>query len=284
VARSAAQAPPPITLSSEQRTQLHDVVSRVLSRADQVCCKAGHCDVLVANFTDSKGDTSILGMQLAEEVSKDDSFATDHIRTTPRHMLQTYLEGQRIPSKGFREPQAARWLAREFSADAVLVGLLELQGGTLKLELQLLESKFHPTHQSDVERAVFRGPANPADLAPTEPFGQLPEVQIDGEKIPKFKAEYSSGASDITLPECTYKPDPPYTESARQSKYQGVVILSAVISKDGRLLDVRPLAGAPFGLNKISVETVRTWRCSPPTVESKPISVVVPIEISFRLF
>src|SRR5712672_1789860 len=97
VARSAAQAPP-ITLSSEQRTQLHDVVSRVLSHADQVHCKAGRCDVLVANFADQKGNTSILGMQLAEEVSKDESFVANHTRTTPRTMLQSYLETQRIPS------------------------------------------------------------------------------------------------------------------------------------------------------------------------------------------
>ncbi|HWT89015.1 MAG TPA: energy transducer TonB [Candidatus Angelobacter sp.] len=288
VARSAAQVPTAaIALSSEQRTQLHDLVSRTLSRADQVRCKAGHCDVLVANFTDQKGNTSILGMQLAEEVSKDESFVANHIRTTPRAMLQSYLETQRIPSKAFKDTDAARWLGRELFADAVLVGQMEHSSANLKLELRLIESKtsrFYNSRQSGLEQGTLPGMANQADLAATEPYGQIPEAILDGQKIPKLAADQNSSSPGMTMPRCEYQPDPPYTESARQSKYQGIVILQAVISKDGRMLDVRPLAGAPFGLNKISVETVRTWRCRPPTVGDKPISVVVPIEISFRLF
>jgi hypothetical protein len=237
---------------------------------------------LVANFTDEKGNTSVLGIQLAEEASKDDSFVANHIRTTPRPMLQSYLVSQRIPSKALKEVDAARWLAREFSADAVLVGQIKREGSNLKLELQLLES--HRSLKSKAERGALPGLSSPADLAPNEPFGQLPEVTIDGEKVPELRAKQSAGLSEMTVPSCMYQPDPPYSESARQSKYQGILILQTVISKEGRILDVRPLLGAPYGLNAVSVATVRTWRCAPSKVAGNPVSVVVPIEISFRLF
>jgi len=174
-----------------------------------------------------------LGMQLAEEVSKDESFVANHIRTTPRTMLQSYLETQRIPSKAFKDTDAARWLGRELFADAVLVGRIEREGPNLNLQLRLLESKtstFHNSHQSRLEQGMLLGVANQADLAPTEPYGQIPEVILDGQKIPKLATDHNSISPSMTMPKCGYQPDPPYTESARQSKYQGTVILSAVIS------------------------------------------------------
>lgn len=288
IARSAAQVPTaPITLSPEQSTKLHNLVSRVLSHANQVRCKPGRCDVLVTNFTDQKGNTSILGMQLAEEVSKDDSFVANQIRTTPRSMTQSYLESQRIPSRALNDVSAVTWFAREMSADAVLMGQLKVEGTGLELKLQLLGSDGtipRDTRKTKTERELVAGLATPSGLAPAEPFGDLPEVEINGEKIPKLKVGQNEGSQEMTLPSCPYKPDPPYSEFARQAKYQGVVVLQTVISKDGLMADVRPLTGAPFGLNSISVATVRTWRCKPSTIGGKPISAVVPIEISFRLF
>ncbi len=284
VVRSAAQAPP-ITLSSEQRTQLHDVVSRVLSHADQVHCKAGRCDVLVANFADQKGNGSNLGMQLAEEVSKANSFAASRIRTTPRPMLQSYLESQRIPSVALKDDDGARWLGRELSADAVLVGHLKLDGPNLKVELQLLEcGKNRGSRKSKTESATITLPGGPADLTSSEPFGEMPVLSIGGEIIPKLGKGSGANGHPMKAPSCYRQPDPSYTDDARRVRFNGTLILQAIISKDGEILDVRPLRGAPFGLNRVSVETVRTWKCSPAIQDGKPITAAVPVEVSFRLY
>jgi len=277
----------PAPLSAEQRTQLHDLVSRVLSHANQVRCGAGRCDVLVANFIDSKGDTSILGMQLAEEVSKDDSFVTGHIRTTPRYMLQSYFESQRIPSTVFKDFDATRWLGRELSADAVLVGNLKLDGPNLKVELRLVECwkpRDRESRKSKAESATLTLPGGPTDLTPSQPFGELPTPTRDGEVVPKFGESSGANGHPMKAPSCSYQPDPSYTDDARWVKFNGTLILQVIISKDGEILDVRPQRGAPFGLNRVSVEAVRTWKCNPAILDGKPITTAVPVEVSFRLF
>ena len=137
---SPAQAPTSrINVSDEQRAQLHEIVARVLSHAEQVGCKPDHCKVLVTNFADHDGNTSNLGMQLAEEAGRDEAFTTNHIQVVPHSMLENYLENERIPSKSLREIESTRWLAGEFSANAALIGRIESKDGKLMLELQLVQ-------------------------------------------------------------------------------------------------------------------------------------------------
>jgi TonB family protein len=109
-----------------------------------------------------------------------------------------------------------------------------------------------------------------------EPFGQSLELDLKNEKI--------LNSSGIVVPQCTYRPVPAYTDAARVVKFSGVVILEIVVSKEGQIPILQILNGAPFGLNKSAMDTVRDWKCQPGTQEGEPVNTRVPVQLSFRLY
>ena len=81
-----------------------------------------------------------------------------------------------------------------------------------------------------------------------------------------------------------YCPDPKYSEEARKAKYSGVVVLQAVITADGRAIEIEVVKGPGMGLEEKAIETVKQWRFKPAMGPGgKAVAVVVPIEITFRL-
>jgi TonB family protein len=278
-----AQAPQtPLALTSQQQDQLQDLVARVLHHADKAGCKKSKCTILVANFTGSSGSTSILGMQLADAVSAQLAAQSKSFQIANRHRLQSYLENERIPSKLLEDDNAARWLAMENSANAVVVGYLQDAQTGIHLRVQLLDAhelvrktngKMGPIE--DVTFANLSG-----DLAPAEPFGQLPRSDSEREAT---NAASSSGTA-TTFPRALRAPNPQYTNAARIAKFNGNLLLQITISADGHPLDVRVVRGLPFGLNQISLETVRTWTFQPATSGGVPAQVQTPVEVTFRLY
>jgi protein TonB len=95
---------------------------------------------------------------------------------------------------------------------------------------------------------------------------------------------FHPGTGGVGYPSCAYCPDPKYSEEARKAKYQGTVVLQAVITPDGRAIEIEVVKGPGLGLEEKAVEAVKQWRFKPATGPSgKPVAVVVPIEVTFRL-
>lgn len=81
------------------------------------------------------------------------------------------------------------------------------------------------------------------------------------------------------------QPTPAYTEEARKSRTEGLVVLQAVIRKDGTVAVVRVIRGLGRGLDESAIEAVANrWRFRPGTVDGQPVDVPATIEVSFRLF
>ena len=76
---------------------------------------------------------------------------------------------------------------------------------------------------------------------------------------------------------------PAYTELARKARIQGVVIVEAVIDKEGRVTNVRILKGLPMGLDQSAVDVVKSWRFQPATLNGRPVSVYYSLTVNFRL-
>ena len=276
-----------LKLTLDQQSQIQDLTTRLLKHADAAGCKKT-CSILVANFTGETGQTSPLGVQLADEVSEQLAAQAKGLQIVSRHNLQQYLERERIPSKLLEDDNAARWLATENGATVVLIGYLKVGLTNANLRVQLLDTRDFAKREIRakpfVEEAVFRDIRNLGDVEPAEPYGPMPEFEINGEKIEKLLKTDLGEKFTMGAPHCAYHPDPPYTEAARQAKAQGNIVLQVALSKEGQILDVRPVVGAPFGLNRVSMDTVRTWKCSPSTQNGTPITVLVPVEVSFKLF
>jgi TonB family protein len=280
-----SQAPQtPLALNSQQQDQLRDLVARVLQHADKAGCKKNSCTILVVNFTVPTGSTSILGMQFADAVSTQMAAQSNGIRIADRGRLQSYLERERIPSNLLEEDNAGRWLAMENAANAVLVGYVKEEQTGIHLRVQLLDAH-ELVKKADGKQKV--GPIEDlafanlsGDLEPAEPFGQLPKSDAEYQAM---KAAASEAAA-ATPPRGLRTPTPQYTDAARIAKFKGNLILLVTISADGRPLDVRVLRGLPFGLNRSSLETVRTWTFQPATSGGVPVQTQVPVEVTFRLY
>jgi protein TonB len=95
---------------------------------------------------------------------------------------------------------------------------------------------------------------------------------------------YRPGTGGVGYPSCVYCPDPKYSEEARKAKYQGTVVLQAVITPDGRATEIQVVKGPGLGLEEKAVEAVKQWRFKPANGPGgKPVPVIVPIEVTFRL-
>lgn len=88
----------------------------------------------------------------------------------------------------------------------------------------------------------------------------------------------------VSAPRAIYAPDPEFSEEARKAKYQGSVVLSAIIGSDGRPRNLRVVRSLGMGLDEKATEAVTRWRFEPARKGSQPVAVEVNIEVAFRLY
>ncbi len=75
---------------------------------------------------------------------------------------------------------------------------------------------------------------------------------------------------------------PEYPPLARQAWIQGVVILQAVIGKDGSVQNLRIISGHPM-LVQAAMEAVKQWRYKPYYLSGEPVEVETQINVNFKL-
>ena len=76
--------------------------------------------------------------------------------------------------------------------------------------------------------------------------------------------------------------NPSYPAEARQARVQGVVILEALISVDGRVQDVKVLRSVPM-LDEPATEAVRQWVFTPTLLNGVPVPVIYTVTVNFAL-
>ena len=76
---------------------------------------------------------------------------------------------------------------------------------------------------------------------------------------------------------------PQYPESARAKGIQGVVLLQAVISKEGEPLSLKVLNSPDPALSDAAMAAVQQWRYEPTLLNGEPIEVVSTIAVRFHL-
>jgi TonB family protein len=88
---------------------------------------------------------------------------------------------------------------------------------------------------------------------------------------------------DVKPPRVVKRVDPQYPKEARENRVTGVVILEAVIDKEGRVEQVRALKGIPFGLTEAAMDAVRQWEFEPALKDGVPVTVFFNLTVNFRL-
>jgi TonB family protein len=179
----------------------------------------------------------------------------DHIEVTG---LSDTARAQLLSSLPVQE--GGEWNAQTFNAvreaaskfdSHLTVGLARSANGGLTLHIGVLNSS-----------------AAPSALPPAPP--DLPD------------GVYSVGNGTLR-PTVLTKVDPEYSEEARNAKYSGSVMLSIVVTTDGRADNIKVIKSLGMGLDEKAIEAVQRWVFSPGTNHGVPVNVKAQIEVNFRL-
>jgi protein TonB len=89
----------------------------------------------------------------------------------------------------------------------------------------------------------------------------------------------------VKPPIAVFQPLPAYTEEARKARAEGIVLIQAIIRRDGTVDSFKVLRGLGYGLDESAINTIATkWRFKPGTLNGTPVDVQANIEVSFRLY
>jgi TonB family protein len=273
----SAQASAQETAPPRPEAQIHEVASRILQEAEKANCKSRTCRILVTDFVVSSGLTSQFGLQLADQFSKELASQRNGIQIIDRSTLREYLEKERISSDLVSNDSAIRWLGKALNATTVLTGVTKHLGSFVHVQLRLLSCDKEKT--AAIEEFTVPRPDAANTLSGFDPIAQA----ASKDRWASAPAAYEAGPGEATLPVCLYCPAPPYSDAARAAKFEGQVVLDAVVSEDGRVKWTRIVRGAPFGLNQEALNTVRQWKFKPGVHDGKPASVLLPLDLGFRL-
>ena len=80
------------------------------------------------------------------------------------------------------------------------------------------------------------------------------------------------------------KPQPAYTDAARENQVTGTVILKAVFSSNGDVNNIRTVSGLPFGLTEKAIDAARKIKFLPAVKDGKFVSMWIQLEYNFNLF
>ena len=84
-------------------------------------------------------------------------------------------------------------------------------------------------------------------------------------------------------PEKISAPQPQYSEIARKARIQGVVIVQAIIDKQGNVTNVKVLKGLPMGLEEAAVDAIKQWKFKPAMLNGRPVTVYYNLTVNFKL-
>jgi TonB family protein len=87
----------------------------------------------------------------------------------------------------------------------------------------------------------------------------------------------------VSAPRLLYKVEPEYSEDARKAKWQGMVLLSAIVDEKGRPRNIKVLRSLGLGLDEKAIEAVQKWVFKPAVLNGVPVAVTATIEVNFRL-
>jgi TonB family protein len=125
---------------------------------------------------------------------------------------------------------------------------------------------------------IFYAATESAHSAQTSPDSNAQASGTGSEKPQR------AGLNGVSMPSCSYMPNPSYTKEARHAKLEGNVLIEAVIKLDGTLTNMRVIKALGSGLDESALTTLHKWKCKPATgAAGKPVPTLVTFQINFRL-
>ena len=87
----------------------------------------------------------------------------------------------------------------------------------------------------------------------------------------------------VSAPVVIYRVEPLYSEEARKVKHQGVVVLWAIVRRDGSLEILKVVRALGLGLDESAINALKQWRFRPGMKDGVQVDVALNVEVSFTL-
>lgn len=87
----------------------------------------------------------------------------------------------------------------------------------------------------------------------------------------------------VSPPTVIQRVEPQYSEEARKARYQGTVVLEAIVRKDGTCDIIRVVRSLGFGLDENAMMALKQWRFRPGMRNGVAVDVSLNIEVNFNL-
>jgi len=114
---------------------------------------------------------------------------------------------------------------------------------------------------------------------PTTPFISFLEKDLDPAHD-KWKGFPGPNPHPVLI----HKAEAQFSSTAMRAKYQGIVLVSAVVGVDGVPTDVREIRLLGMGLDAKAIEAVKLYRYLPAMKGEEPVPERITIEVNFQLY
>lgn len=114
-----------------------------------------------------------------------------------------------------------------------------------------------------------------------DPVSPAPATQADASaprQLPR-RVRISSAVSTGYL---VKKGNPIYPDEARQQRIQGAVVLRAIVSTGGKILELTPISGDPL-LTPAAIKAVKKWKYRPYVLSGQTVEMDTTIQVNFTL-
>lgn len=142
----------------------------------------------------------------------------------------------------------------------------------------------------DAPDTIAPEPVNPPELVNQVAVGTVGGVDVSDVDLapppaPKPVAPpqpVRPGFQGVRTPVKTRHVDPQYPAIAQSARIQGIVIIEATISEDGRVINARVLRSVPM-LDQAALDAVRQWEFTPTQLNGVAVPVIMTVTVNFTL-
>ncbi len=274
-----------LLLNKSDKSNLDLAALHVAQKIQETKLAEGQPTVLVIDFyRGSAGTSSLLGSQVADRFSASLTDFARGFRVLDRNVLKSFLSREWTTLESLQSNGVCLGIGREVGATGVITGKVFEENGFIALRIHLVG--FGPAGKDD---DVFSDHDENARLTETEQlrdrlYQRGHDYSRGPDQIPEEPGVLRSGVDGAGMPSCLYCPVAQYSDASRAAKVQGTVVLSVVVTNEGKVDSIYVVKGAPFGLTSQAIKAVQNWKFRPAQKDGKLVSVRLPIETTFRLF
>jgi TonB family protein len=224
--------------------------------------------VTVADLVAANGRGNDLTWYLSGRISdalRKDIADTNGLRFVSRGMLTD----SKLTAAELSSPEALAHIGAIWGVAAIVTGTVEIYPDQYTIKAivrRVSDGSAIATADQNVPRLRFLDLLLPEGT--NEETAHLKTIGVDG----------------VTAPVCVYCPIPGYSDDALAAKVQTAkVTLTITVSTKGEPIKVVLDKNPGFGLGEKAIEDVSEWKFRPAMQNGKPVTVAVPVEVTFNL-